>query len=238
MERCPKRLKTCEDAIDDSNTPVSLPPEVFAAVMNYLDYDSVLSCAATSKMLLHDAMPRVTILHIDSASQLNTLASRFRDVKEINIYSLLKHDVTMNGKIYMTIDRATVMRVLPFLSHFTNMERVNFGGRLPNGNRVEFNEAYIDDEEEDNEVGGMLIDMLSAAYHCGSIPQGLRVTGLRCVHAYNYTNIVHQFHLVKYVKEQFRVSLLTRLSTLRMKARLHWKAESFVPKGLTCLMSA
>jgi len=31
--------------------------------------------------------------------------------------------------------------------------------------------------------------MLSAAYHCGSIPQGLRVTGLRCVHSYNYTNI-------------------------------------------------
>jgi len=154
MERCPKRLKTCEAASDDSsNTPVTLPPEIFAIVMNYLDYDSVLSCAATSKMLLRDAMPRVTILHIDRASQLNTLASRFRDVKEINIYSLLKHDVTMNDKIYMTIDRATVMRVLPFLSHFTNMERVNFGGRLNNGNIVEYNEAYIDDEDEDNAVG-------------------------------------------------------------------------------------
>jgi len=188
MERRSKRLKRCEAAADEGNTPVTLPPEIFASVMNYLDYDTVLSCAATSKMLLRDAMPLVTILHIDRASQLNTLASRFRDVKEINIYSLLKHDETLIDKIYMTIDRNTVMRVLPFLSHFTNVERVYFGGRMPNGDIVGFDEATFDDEEEDNEAGGMLIDMLSAAYHCGSIPRGLRVTGLRCTHSYDGTN--------------------------------------------------
>ena len=190
MERRSKRLKRCEAAADEGNTPVTLPPEIFATVMNYLDYDSVLSCAATSKMLLRDAMPLVTILHIDRASQLNTLASRFRDVKEINIYSLLLENGgdMIDGKVYMTIDRNTVMRVLPFLSHFTKIERVYFGGRMENGDVIGYDEAYIDDENEDNEAGGMLIDMLSAAYHCGSIPRGLRVTGLRCVHSYEDTN--------------------------------------------------
>ena len=60
-------------------------------VLEYLDYQTVLSCALTSRVILHDAMPLVKTLHIDTALQMNIpLAARFRDVQHINLYSLLK----------------------------------------------------------------------------------------------------------------------------------------------------
>jgi len=65
----------------ESTAPLVLPPEVWAMVMNHLDYQDVISCAATSKLVLHDAMPLVTHLHINKLSELDIRwISRYRTV--------------------------------------------------------------------------------------------------------------------------------------------------------------
>ena len=100
---------------NDDDTTI-LPPECWAGIMNYLDYDSVLSCAATSKMILRDAMPLVTSLHIEKSSQLNGLSARFRDVQVLNILSLVH--VREGNRDNMKVDDNTVMSLVPFLLHF------------------------------------------------------------------------------------------------------------------------
>ena len=87
-----KRLKICTDGLwttnlasqnegvaqgEQGSTSLVLPPDVWGMVMNYLDFGSLLSCSAASKTMLNDAMPLVTSLHIDKASQMNSvLAAR------------------------------------------------------------------------------------------------------------------------------------------------------------------
>ena len=60
-------------------------------MMDHLDYQSVLSCAATSNMFLNDAMPLITTLNIDHSVEMSAvLTTRYRDVRNINLFSLLK----------------------------------------------------------------------------------------------------------------------------------------------------
>ena len=148
LERPPKRLKFCEDgglatnAAAASNDAIeegaiALPAEVWAMVMIFLDYQSVLSCAATSRLMLRDAMPLVTNIHIHNASEMNAnLFSRFRDVREINIYSLLEErelegvfDVDGEPAHSFAVDGDSAMRVVPFISRFPNLELCSWGGR-------------------------------------------------------------------------------------------------------------
>mmetsp|Transcript_31273 Transcript_31273/g.65884 ORF Transcript_31273/g.65884 Transcript_31273/m.65884 type:complete len:668 (+) Transcript_31273:211-2214(+) len=163
---------------DDAST---LPPEVWATVMNYLDYQSVLSCAATSKTILHDAMPLVTTLHIDKSSQLNALASRFRDVREINIFSLLRQE---NANI--KVDCNTVMKTTLFLSRFSKLEKVFLGGRDSSGETIGYGEpGHIWDDVQDKKLVMNLMDQLSKAFQCNFLPKSLLVLGLRCPRCYH-----------------------------------------------------
>ena len=54
------------DGTGDESTELTLTAECYALVLEYLDYQTVLSCALTSKVFLHDAMPLVKTLHIDT----------------------------------------------------------------------------------------------------------------------------------------------------------------------------
>ena len=73
-----------EQLVQNANKEPALPPELWARVINFLNYRSVLSCAATSRMLLRDAMPLVTDLHVRSSYEMNVnVASRFRDVRKV-----------------------------------------------------------------------------------------------------------------------------------------------------------
>ena len=92
--------------------------------------------------MLHETLPLLTKLHIDKSSELNlTVASRFRDIREIHINSL--YDVTIEEAgtedecrdIY--VDFETKIRLLPFLSRFDKLERVFFGGKDENGKEIE-----------------------------------------------------------------------------------------------------
>ena len=121
-------LATDNDINENITQTASLPPEVLGNIMNFLDYKSVLSCAATSKSFLH-AMPFITTLHIDKSSQLNALSSRYRDVTVVNIYSLFRVEGEGNNT-RIIVDAETVMKAVLFLSRFTKLEKVFFGGLI------------------------------------------------------------------------------------------------------------
>lgn len=79
----------------------------YAHTKSDLNFETILSCGATSRTLLHDAMPLLKTLRIDKPEQINlTVASRFRDIKEIHINSLFTsetHDVVPRMSVQMLI---------------------------------------------------------------------------------------------------------------------------------------
>src|SRR5210317_895413 len=110
---------------DDDTTieKITLPPEMWANVMKYLPFDNILSCCAVSRSMLHETMPLLTKIQINKAAQMNlAVASRFRDVTDIHINSLLLRRVedegTMDEFSEITFDFESRIRVLPFLFCF------------------------------------------------------------------------------------------------------------------------
>jgi hypothetical protein len=48
-----------------SSTTTCLSPDIWALVMDFLPYESILQTAAVSKSMIHEVMPLVTMLHIN-----------------------------------------------------------------------------------------------------------------------------------------------------------------------------
>jgi len=172
-----KRQRVEDTNENDTQSSTSLPPEVLGNIMNFLDYKTVLSCAATSKSFLH-AMQLVRVLHIDKSSQLNALYSRYRDVRVINISSLLCRE----GDIMM-VDNETVLKVIPFLSHFPKLEKVFLGGKDEHGKK--FGVGDVMDTRYSFHTTGVqcisnLILQISYAYQSNFLPKSLLVLGIRC----------------------------------------------------------
>ena len=158
--------------------------------MDHLDYQSVLSCAATSNMFLNDAMPLITTLNIDHSVEMSAvLTTRYRDVRNINLFSLLKGrtlDDFGNEEDdpieLLSVDYDSVLQVIPFLSRFPNLQKVFFGGRKIDGSIVSFChwEDLLDEDEDPGRVQS-LIDMVSGSYKCGGgLLSNVQVRGLRC----------------------------------------------------------
>jgi len=141
-------------------------------------------------------MPLLKILRIDKPQQINlTVASRFRDIKEIHINSLFTshtHDIgTEDERTNVDIDLESSVRIVHYLSRFSKLERLVFGGRDENGNIIEGYSAVNDyfsegdaDETYPNLAAreSMLIflDQLSGAFRCGALNSALRILGLCC----------------------------------------------------------
>ena len=149
-------------------------------------------------MILHDAMPLLTTLHIDKSSQLNLhVAYRFRDIKTMHINSLLKMTIDEDFRdIYL--DFETKIRIVPFLSRFASLERVFFGVKDEDGDILEDfplasdgyfyagDESYPDDGSREEML--QLLDNISGAFSCGALPKNLNILGLVCPDATNKTS--------------------------------------------------
>ena len=141
-------------------------------------------------------MPRITKLCIDKSSQMNlVVATRFRDIRELRINSLLIRMVHNEGEgedehSEMQIDLETKLCVVPFLSRFNQLELVHFGGKKFDGTDIEDfalgNEYFSDYDEQTYPDHGawagmeLFLDMISMAYKCGSLPKHLKLSGLCC----------------------------------------------------------
>jgi len=181
---------------DDDDIELTLPAECYSLVLEYLDYQTVLSCALTSKVFLYDAMPLVKTLHIDTALQMNIpLTSRFRDVTHINLYSLLRGRVNVdeededNNEEILHVNYDAIIRVVPFLSAFPNLQRVFFGGRWIDGEIATFSShgshGMIRNEyEEESRNIHTLMDNISGSFQsAGGLLKSVQVMGLRCPHS-------------------------------------------------------
>ena len=163
-----------------------------------LPFDTVLSCGATCRTILHDAMPLLKELRIDTSSQMNLkVASRFRDIKTIYINSLLKvtvEDEDDDGWTEINLDLESKVRVVHFLSKFDNLDKVVFVGKDENGDDIQYFttvDAYFYEGELSypNEGGrqSMLafLDMISGGYNCGALSKPFKISGLVCPDATN-----------------------------------------------------
>ena len=167
-----------------TQTSTSLPSEVLGNIMNFLDYKTVLSCAATSKSLLH-AMSLITTLHIDKSSQLNALSSRYRDVTVINICSLLSMEEVEgdNPNTTLKVDNETVMKVVLFLSRFPKLKKVFLGGKDNDGLKfgvIELTGRRYALLQEERHFISNLMNQLSYAFQSNFLPSRLLVLGIRC----------------------------------------------------------
>jgi hypothetical protein len=194
-------LSSANDSNDMPKTPF-LPEKMWALVMDFLPYQSVLSSAAVSRAMLRETMPLVTMLHLDSSAQLHAgVASlRYRDVRDIYIYSLLRYshvdeddevdepDMDDDEGLTTQVDADTAVRAVPFLCHFPKLERVFLGGRRPNG-RVEGFICSGDIMDEDRERMTTLIDAFSGAFRARALANNLWVLGLRCPRSSRTTNM-------------------------------------------------
>lgn len=168
---------------------IALPPDVWASVLEFVPFQTVLACAATSRSMLHDAIPLLRELSIDKSSEINmAVASRFREIREIRINSLF--EVTYDDDIKdICLDFETKNRAVHFLSRFDKLERVFFGVKneagqvednfsLANGYFYEGDETYPYEGSRDRMLA--FIDSISGAYRCGALPKLLRISGLCC----------------------------------------------------------
>jgi len=213
IDRPTKRAKMTESETAVNMTvkqpQPTLPPDAWAAIMEYLSLSDAISLSSTCRTMYHDAAPLVTSIHIMDATEMKSSVSKcFTDVRDIYIYSLhqvvLDHYTDDEEEIdfvrYHTIDFETSMRAAPFLSNnFVKLERVFFGSM----HKIEGNEEedesvvallpYVDTKVIVDDDGGdfdsvqenisRLIDSLSAAFRSGALSQNLLVRGLRCFSA-------------------------------------------------------
>lgn len=192
--RTPSSGQNVETGLIEEGRALALPPEVWANAMNYLEYPAVLSCAAASKAMLRDALPLVTALHVDGARQLNRLVSRFRDVRELNVCSLIKENVRVgvppidSGDLgarsfpKFAVDEDSLMRLELFLSRLPKLEQVFLGGKMSNG-------EVIGSCPGDELLGATnvckLIGTISKSFRLDrGLPKHVRVLGLRCPNSY------------------------------------------------------
>ena len=185
----------------DGSPRITLPPEVWANVIeceyhtcliyNYisyvfntnpsfylrlvvLPYNSLTSCAATSRTMLCDALPLVTTLYIKRAYQLRTgiVSRHLRDVRSVTIYNLFYR---FSDRFYMDDEIAT--QSVRFLSLLPNLESVTFWGR--DGNRLRsLNSMRL--HINNPSITSQLLESFSSAFDYGGLPTHLQINGLRC----------------------------------------------------------
>ena len=133
-------------------------------------------------------MPLLTTLHIDKSSQMNlAVLSRFRDIKTIHINTLLNATVDDGIDIYLM--QEPLIRIVPFLSRITSLERVIFNVNddvgdvvmnfpIANGYFIAGEEQYPDEGSRESMLA--FLDHLSGAYRCGAFAKKLRISGICC----------------------------------------------------------
>jgi hypothetical protein len=71
---------------DDSITNnLALLPEVWEGIMEYLSFQTVLSCGAESRSILYDVMPLLTELWIEKSLQMNLAVASWFTVRLTSI---------------------------------------------------------------------------------------------------------------------------------------------------------
>lgn len=203
-ERPAKKAKTTDNVED---VKPALPPDVWAAVMEFLPLSTAVSLSRTCRAIYYEATPLVKTLSIQKATEMNHgVSRRFVGVRDVLIFSLMSSIFVSDddddddddesdsgsddGGIYLrSIDFETSARAATFLYGFTKLKRVVFGGIVKNINDesdghlvTHTNIAFKNIISEESWIQmSSLIDSLSAAFRCDALPPNLEVKGLGCL---------------------------------------------------------
>jgi hypothetical protein len=199
-ERPNKRTKneSCMDTL-------SLPPDTWALVMEYLQVSDLISVTSTCRFIRSEAVSCVKALHIMKATELNAgVARRFRNARAVYIYSLVqcRYDYESSSDDdssvlsfagYSTrqkyiVDFETSIRAASFLTQFNGLDKVVFG-HVGSDNLHHFTEGpepedqfYFDASAFTNM--GHLIDSISSAFRMGLLSSNVSVKGIYCLNRF------------------------------------------------------
>ena len=179
----------------NENNEADLPAVMWGAVMNYLEFSSVVSMTATSRAM-RDAVPFVSELHIHESCQMHvSLGRRFKGVRDLFIYSFLhlREPGDEYYSYYLEIDpdsdletSETSLRAVPFVSSFTSLKTVYFGAiDTDDGSfyQVIPHHSIVDyDWSDAGKNFATVIDSFSVGFRSGLISQSLELMGLSCLH--------------------------------------------------------
>jgi len=151
-----------------------------------LPYDSLISCASTSRAVLY-ALPLVTTLHIENASHLRKgiVSNHLHDVRSVSIYNLFSLPIT--GDIELNEDIATKSIQFIIASKFPHLESVAFWGKSED-RLHSLNMSFTSIHNNQRGCIYSVLESLSEAFHCGSLPHNLQINGLRCPRKTGNTN--------------------------------------------------
>jgi hypothetical protein len=200
-ERPNKRTKN-ESCVDT----LSLPPDTWAMVMEYLEISDLISVTSTCRFIRSEAASRVKALHVMKATELNSgVARRFRNARVVYIYSLVQcrysdyesssddDSSVLSFAGYSTrqkyiVDFETCIRAASFLTQFNGLDKVVFG-HVDGSKSYHYTEIpepeyqyYVDASASTNM--GRLIDSISSAFRMGLLSSNVSVKGIRCLNHY------------------------------------------------------
>lgn len=136
-----------------------------------------------------DVPKLVTKLHINKSCHMHSsIAGRFRDVREIYLYSFVQYQNDDWNDVRPFFDSDKIQRTVPFLSNFVNLKKALFGSYNQFTNIyqqvVPFKQycavVSVRPYRLRRDVVGTLIEGLSAAFRVGTLPARLELKGLQC----------------------------------------------------------
>jgi hypothetical protein len=132
QKRPQKHMKMNDNCFNASSTLCScdLPAEIWASICECLPYTDVKNLAASSKFMLNQVLPSISIIFLFSAQELSCVhARRMPEVQVVHVYCLLKESkgenlVNVNRVIFC---RDTGYRLVPYLTCFPRLTTLVVG---------------------------------------------------------------------------------------------------------------
>ena len=127
--------------------------------------------------MLHNALPLVTTLHIEKASQLRigVVSNHLRDVHSVTICNLFSWN---NNTLHIQTDEDIATQSVHFLSRLPNLESVTFSGK-DGDSLCSLNSGWILGDDQRGCIYSLL-DAFIGAFNCKSLPNNLQIIGLSC----------------------------------------------------------
>lgn len=128
--------------------------------------------------MLYDALPLVTTLQINKASQLSAgiVSSHLRDVRSVTIHNLFKPNPNPDSRRRgIQFDEEIATKSVPFLSRLPQLESIAFWG----GDWDNLCSMVVNETPPDYGIR-YLFDSFSGAFDFRTLPYNLQINGLRC----------------------------------------------------------
>jgi len=161
------------------STPIGLPVEVWAKILEFSAFRDVMNCAAINRVFLNEVLPLITKLFIYHMDELRVdFAKRFENgfTEEINVFCLITCVDPDGDEEHFSICQYTCSRIVPFCTHFPKLRTV---GLDVDAQGIPLNSYFRDTfvQEDSVETVRSLVRSICGAYGSGAFSQQLKLFG-------------------------------------------------------------